>query len=206
MQCTEVKLVDVEDMGYTNKNNPPQGEIWMRGPCITKGYYNAPEKTEEVYTPDGWFKTGDIGMWNKNGTLSIVDRVKNLVKGPYGEYIALEKLESVYKNSTFVLNACIYASKETPHIIAIVEPQPPVLESRGITNVSTNKEFAAELKKDLNATGLKNGLKKFELVTDVIVVGEEWNPNNNMLTAAMKLNRRTIYKTYEERINAALKK
>jgi len=203
--CVEIKLVDVEDMGYTTKNNPPQGEIWMRGPSITKGYYNAPEKTEEVYTPDGWFKTGDIGMWNKNGTLSIVDRVKNLVKGPYGEYIALEKLESVYKNSSYVLNACIYASKETPHIIAIVEPQPPVLEARGITNVSTNKEFAAEVKKDLNTTGTQNGLKKFELVTHVILVGEEWNPNNNMLTAAMKLNRRSIYQTYQKRIDEALK-
>jgi len=81
----------------------------------------------------------------------------------------------------------------------------PLLEARGITNVSTNKDFAAELKKDLNATGLKNGLKRFELVTHVIVVGEEWNPNNNMLTAAMKLNRRTIYNMYQERIDAALK-
>ena len=134
----------------------------------------------------------------------IVDRIKNLVKNPYGEYIALEKLESIYKNSSFVLNACVYASSETPHVIAIVQPQPPLLESRGISSPSTNKQFAEEVKKDLIATGLKNGLARFELPTDVFLVDEDWNPSNNMLTAAMKLNRQTIYSTYQPQIRSIL--
>lgn len=197
----EVKLVDVPEMGYLSSDPKPRGEIWIRGPSITKGYYLNPEKTSEVYTEDGWFKTGDIGIWNSNGTLSIIDRIKNLVKNPYGEYIALEKLESIFKNSKFVLNCCVFASGEVAKVVAIVQPQPNVLEARDNSiPIKEDKELSDMIKKDLNQVGVKNGLKRFELVTDVIVVDEEWSPINNMLTAAMKLNRRTIYKTYDEQI------
>jgi len=200
--CTEIKLVDVPEMGYLTTNNPPQGEIWVRGPNITSGYYLDQEKTDEVYTADGWFKTGDVGLWNPDGTLSIIDRIKNLVKNPYGEYIALEKLEAIYKNSSYVLNACVYASKDEPKIVAIIQPQPNFVEANA--NIASDKAFAAEVKKDLITTGRVNGLKTFELVTDVIIVDEEWSPLNKMLTAAMKLNRRTIYQNYDARIKQKL--
>jgi len=199
----EVKLVDVPEMGYLSTDDLPRGEIWVRGPSITKGYYLNPEKTSEVYTEDGWFKTGDIGVWNKDGTLSIVDRIKNLVKNPYGEYIALEKLESIFKNSKYVLNTCVFASGEVTKVVAIVQPQPTAVENRsGSGDITKDKAFADEIKKDLIQVGSKNGLKRFELVTDVIVVDEDWSPINKMLTAAMKLNRRTIYNTYAKEIAA----
>lgn len=92
MACTEVKLVDVADAGYFANNKPSQGEIWLRGPSITKGYYNRDKETEEAFTSDGWFKTGDIGEWQTSGTVKIIDRKKNLVKTLNGEYIALEKV------------------------------------------------------------------------------------------------------------------
>merc|ERR1711964_549984 len=145
-----------------------------------------------------------MGTWNPDGTMGIVDRVKNLVKNPYGEYIALEKLEAIYKNSNYVLNACVYASAEVPRVIAIVQPQPNATEGRA-EDITKDKQFAADIKKDLVSVGQKNGLKRFGLVTDIIVVDEEWSPLNNMLTAAMKLNRRTIYKQYNSRIEGVLK-
>lgn len=92
MACTEVKLVDVPDAGYFANNKPSQGEIWLRGPSITKGYYNRDKETEEAFSEDGWFKTGDIGEWETSGTVKIIDRKKNLVKTLNGEYIALEKV------------------------------------------------------------------------------------------------------------------
>jgi long-chain acyl-CoA synthetase len=94
MPCAEVKLVDVPDAGYFANNKPSQGEIWLRGPSITKGYYNRDKETAEAFTEDGWFKTGDIGQWEPTGTVKIIDRKKNLVKTLNGEYIALEKVPS----------------------------------------------------------------------------------------------------------------
>ena len=88
----EVKLVDIPDMKYLHSNVPPQGEIWLRGPTVAKGYYMNEEETKKAFTSDGWFKTGDVGQWQPSGTLSIIDRVKNLVKTLNGEYIALEKV------------------------------------------------------------------------------------------------------------------
>jgi long-subunit acyl-CoA synthetase (AMP-forming) len=91
MTCAEVKLVDVADAGYFANNKPSQGEIWLRGPSISGGYYNRDQETKEAFTEDGWFKTGDIGQWEPAGTIKIIDRKKNLVKTLNGEYIALEK-------------------------------------------------------------------------------------------------------------------
>jgi long-chain acyl-CoA synthetase len=83
----EVKLLDVPDAGYHSTNSPPQGEICVRGESVIKGYYKRPDLNEdpEIFTEDGWFRTGDVGQWNLDGTLSIIDRIKNLVKLQGGE-------------------------------------------------------------------------------------------------------------------------
>ena len=88
----EIKLVDFPDAGYYSTNKPPQGEIWIRGAPVFEGYFENEEETKEALTSDGWFKTGDIGEFDKNGHLRIIDRKKNLVKTLNGEYIALEKV------------------------------------------------------------------------------------------------------------------
>lgn len=88
----EIKLVDFPDAGYFASNNPPQGEVWIRGPPVFQGYFENEKETKETLTDDGWFKTGDIGEFDKNGHLRMIDRKKNLVKTLNGEYIALEKV------------------------------------------------------------------------------------------------------------------
>ena len=72
----EIKLRDVPEAGYLSSNNPPQGEVCIRGPSVTKGYYKRPDLNEDetIFTKDGWMRTGDVGQWNKDGTLSLIDR------------------------------------------------------------------------------------------------------------------------------------
>jgi long-chain acyl-CoA synthetase len=57
----ELKLVDATELGYSTKNNPPQGEVWIRGAAVTEGYLDLEKENKEAFTEDGWFKTGDIG-------------------------------------------------------------------------------------------------------------------------------------------------
>ena len=91
----EIKLVDYAEAGYFVANAKPQGEVWIRGPAVMKRYFEMPELTKEAFGPEEWFKTGDIGQWEKDGQLSIIDRKKNLIKTLNGEYIALEKVTTM---------------------------------------------------------------------------------------------------------------
>jgi acyl-CoA synthetase (AMP-forming)/AMP-acid ligase II len=65
---------------YNASASPPQGELLVRGPSITSGYYNLKKETEKAFTKSGWFRTGDIVELNHKGIISIIDRKKNLVK------------------------------------------------------------------------------------------------------------------------------
>lgn len=89
----EIKLVSHPDLNYHARNN--QGEVYIRGPAVLSEYYDNPVETAAAITTDGWFKSGDIGEWDQNGHLKIIDRVKNLVKMANGEYIALEKVRLI---------------------------------------------------------------------------------------------------------------
>ena len=184
----EIKLVDYPEAGYfvTNKPNP-QGEIWIRGTPVTEGYYNDPKETAEAITKDGWFMTGDIGEWDKNGHLKMVDRKKNLVKTLNGEYIALEKLESVYRSTTVVANICVYADPQQAKPVAIIVPAEPALkklaekigvQGNGIEDLVHNKKIQAAVLKELQATGRAGGLAGIEILEGAVLADEEWTPQN----------------------------
>ncbi|KAJ9101063.1 hypothetical protein QFC21_003281 [Naganishia friedmannii] len=209
---TEIKFVDVVDAGYRATNPLPQGEIWLRGPSIAKGYYKRPDLDAEAFTSDGWFKTGDVGQWNPDGTLSIIDRVKNLVKLSHGEYIAIERLESIYKSSPLVFNGCLLANTQhnAPAMIVVVHPANILsfAKQSGITDASADdlehlcrsESLNASVLRQLNDHGKNHGMVKQELLEAVILTADEWTPESGLLTAAQKLQRKQIEKHYEVEI------
>ncbi|KAF2217974.1 hypothetical protein CERZMDRAFT_30709 [Cercospora zeae-maydis SCOH1-5] len=208
----EVKLVDFPDAGYHATNNPPQGEIWIRGASVTSGYLDLPKETEESFTSDGWFKTGDIGEFDSYGQLRIIDRKKNLVKTLNGEYIALEKLESVYRSTKIVQNICVYAAQDKNKPIAIVVPAEPALkqlasdngiEGNGLEDLCHNKKINNLVLKAMQDTGRKQGLAGIEIIEGVVLADEEWTPQNQLVTSAQKLNRKGIMEKYQKEIKAA---
>ncbi|GFF68261.1 acetyl-CoA synthetase-like protein [Aspergillus lentulus] len=133
----EIKLVGVPESGYSTKHDPPQGEILIRGPSLATGYYKNELETTKAFTTDQWFRTGDIGEWDLKGHLRIIDRKKNLVKSLNGEYIALEKLESICRSAAVLQNVCAYAVSNQRQSIAIVVPNRPVLQKLALEQ-STN--------------------------------------------------------------------
>jgi len=208
----ETKLVDFADAGYYSTNNPPQGEIWIRGAPVTSGYLDLPEENAEAFTSDGWFKTGDIGEWNSYGELKIIDRKKNLVKTLNGEYIALEKLESIYRATTVVGNICVYAAQDQNKPIAIIVPAEPALKSlakengvegSGLHDLCHNKKMNDLVLKEMQATGRKSGLANFEIIEGVVLVDDEWTPESGLITSAQKLQRKAITEKYQDGINKA---
>jgi long-chain acyl-CoA synthetase len=96
-------------------NNPDkktgEGEIWARGPNVMKGYYKEPEMTRDVLTQDGWFKTGDLGVFDSHNNLYIKGRLKNMIVGASGENIYPEEIESVINNFRFVAESLVVQQK-----------------------------------------------------------------------------------------------
>lgn len=85
-----------------------EGEIYARGPMVMKGYYKDPEKSKEVLTDDGWFKTGDLGVLDKDGYLFIKGRSKNVIIGSNGKNIYPEEIESIVNESPYVLESLVH--------------------------------------------------------------------------------------------------
>jgi long-chain acyl-CoA synthetase len=124
-----------------------QGEIWARGPNVMKGYYKEPALTAEVLTPDGWFKTGDLGSFDAKGNLFIKGRLKNMIVGSSGENIYPEEIESIINNFEFVTESLVVEHKGK--LVAMVHLNMEELEKK-----------YQHLKHDLEA-------KKEEILTDL---------------------------------------
>lgn len=178
----EVKLVSIPDMGYDADAQTPQGEIYIRGTPVMTEYYDNPEETSKAKTEDGWFKTGDIGEFDADGHLKVIDRVKNLVKMQGGEYIALEKVEAVYRGAHCVANVMVHADPEYSRPIAVIMANEKVLAEEakklGVDEHSMHhdKKVNNFVLKDLQTTGRRAGLSGMEIVSGVVITDAEWSP------------------------------
>ncbi|KAK5278697.1 long-chain fatty acid-CoA ligase, partial [Exophiala xenobiotica] len=208
----EIKLVDFPDAGYYSTNNPPQGEIWIRGPSVTEGYWDNEQETKDAITEDKWFKTGDIGEFNANGHLKIIDRKKNLVKTLNGEYIALEKLESAYRTASVVGNICVFAAQDKAKPIAIIVPVEAALQkvaaANGIKGESLeemvhDKKLNGIVLQEMQKAGRQAGLSGIEIVDGLVMADEEWTPQNGLISPAQKVQRKKIEAKYEKEIKTA---
>ena len=108
---TKIQSTGFAVQGVDLKINLPDkkgvGEIWAKGPNVMKGYYKNPEATNEVLTPDGWFRTGDFGKFDSSNRLYIKGRMKSTIIGASGENIYPEDIENVINNSQFVVESLV---------------------------------------------------------------------------------------------------
>ena len=109
LPSVEIRLKDVPEMGYLHTDREHdgvpclgRGEICVRGPGVFRGYYKDPQETQAALTADGWLLSGDIGLWTESGQLKIIDRCKNMFKLSQGEYVAVEKIETVLGRAPLV--------------------------------------------------------------------------------------------------------
>ena len=213
LPCVEVCLADVPDMDYLSTdskhsfsdalNSKPgimrcngRGEILVRGPGVFAGYYRDPVNTRGSFTPDGWFRTGDIGLFRAGGQLQVIDRKKNVLKLSQGEYVAVEKVENVLGKCAYISQIFVYGVSTEDSLVGVVVPDVSML-----ANVPSKDpaELKAFLLTKLNETGRENGLHGFEIVKNLHVEREieEWTPSNHFLTPTFKLKRAIFKKHYQ---------
>jgi len=207
--CNEIKLVEVMESGHSPHNNPPTGEICIRGSNVFKGYYKDPDKTKEAIEPDGWFHSGDVGRWNGNGTLSIIDRKKNIFKLAQGEYVAVEYLEGVYARSSFVDQIWVYGNSFKRYLVCIVVPSKDNLLKWASDNVVAGDYQALGkhplvnkvILEDLTKVGKAQKLHGFEFVKGVCLSSEPFSVDNELMTATFKLRRPQLLKFFQQQID-----
>lgn len=214
LQVCDIKLVNWEEGNYRITDKPrPRGEIMIGGANIAVGYYKNPKKTKEDFCDENgrrWFRTGDVGEFDKDGSVKIIDRKKDLVKLQFGEYVSLGKVEAVLKVSPIVENMCVYADSSKNNIVAIVSPIQKNLEdlAHGLGKDDLRREKLC-LDNDVNKailqelvnTGRKAKLEKFELPGALYLTSELWTPDTGLVTAAFKLKRKSIQVKYQDAIN-----
>ncbi|CAG8971638.1 hypothetical protein HYALB_00003106 [Hymenoscyphus albidus] len=210
--CVEAKLIDYEEAGYHASSSPPEGELCIRGASVVDSYWRNEDETSKAFTEDGWPKTGDIGRFDEHGALWIIDRKKNLVKNPNGQYIALEKLEALYRSAPVVANVCIYAESTRVKPTAIIIPIEPVLNkllqsSAGTeSGLSETAEAQRLVLKQLQEKAREYDLPSLEVVEAVVLSPlKEWDVTNGMTTAVGKLKRRAILEYHQQSIDEVRK-
>lgn len=166
-----------------------EGEIWAKGPNIMKGYYKEPGLTEEVLTPDGWFRTGDLGVFNKDNKLFIKGRLKNVIIGASGENIYPEEIESMINNFKHVAESLVIQQKGK--LVALVHINREELEAKyqdmrdEMNRIVEEKinEILAELQSQINMR-----ISKFARIQKVIL-----QPVPFQKTATQKIKRYLYY-------------
>jgi long-chain acyl-CoA synthetase len=183
------------------------GEIEARGPNIMLGYYNKPEETRAVFTEDGWFKTGDIGVLDQDGFLRITDRKKELFKTSGGKYIAPQPIEQLIKGSRFV-NQVVLIGNERKFPAALIVPNWEQLHSyvelKGITEREPSELIKHPRILDLfqrQVDSHTEGLAQYERVKRIALLKDEMTIEGGELTPTLKVKRRVVDEKYRDVID-----
>ncbi len=183
----------------------PDGEILVRGPSVFKGYWNRPEETQSAFQ-DGWFKTGDIGNIDADGYLSVTDRKKELIKTSGGKFIAPQPIENSLRINPLVGTAVVVGDKRK-FACVLISPNFALLEdwarNTGIV-FRSRSELLASLKVQALYEEIvartNEKLARFETMKRVLLIPDEFTPENGALTPTMKLRRRVVEERYRRQI------
>ena len=178
------------------------GELEVRGPSVFKGYWNKQEATSAVFTPDGFFCTGDVGNIDADGFLSITDRKRELLKTTGGKFVAPQPIENKLKVCALIGYAALQGDRRK-YISAILSPNFPALEEwaagQGIASADhaslvRDPKVVARFQQEVDR--VNHDLSPWEKVKRFRLVPEEWTQESGHLTPSVKLKRRVVAERY----------
>ncbi|XP_020230137.1 long chain acyl-CoA synthetase 4 isoform X3 [Cajanus cajan] len=204
----DVCLESVPEMGYDALASTPRGEICVKGKTLFSGYYKREDLTKEVMI-DGWFHTGDIGEWQPNGSMKIIDRKKNIFKLAQGEYVAVENLENIYSQVSCVESIWIYGNSFEAFLVAVVNPSKQALEHWAQENgISTDFDSLCEdprakryIVEELSKIAKEKKLKGFEFIKGVHLDPVPFDMERDLITPTYKKKRPQMLKYYQNAID-----
>jgi len=209
----DVCLESVPEMGYDALSSTPRGEICIRGETLFSGYHKREDLTKEVLV-DGWFHTGDVGEWQPDGAMKIIDRKKNIFKLSQGEYVAVENLENIYGLVSDIDSIWVYGNSFESFLIAVVNPNEYALkrwaEEHGITgdfaSLCENPKAKEYIIGELGKIGKDKKLKGYEFIRAVHLDPVPFDMERDLLTPTFKKKRPQLLKYYQTIIDGLYKK
>lgn len=183
------------------------GEILCKGPGVMKGYYKAPDLTAEVIDSDGWFHTGDIGVFEDGKYLKITDRKKEIFKLSGGKYIAPQMIENKLKVSDLIEQVMVIGANEK-FASALISPNFPLLHdwcAENQVHYENNieliqlPEVIEQIQKEVNL--VNKTLGSHEQISRIRLVCEEWTPATGELSPTLKLRRSIVAAKYQHLID-----
>ncbi|MBI5286147.1 MAG: long-chain fatty acid--CoA ligase [Deltaproteobacteria bacterium] len=183
------------------------GEIWIKGPNVMKGYFNMPEATSEVIV-DGWFRTGDIGSLDEGGFLAITDREKDIIVTALGKNVAPQKIEAILRADEYIKEALVFGDRR-PHLVVLIVPDEERLKDyvqkiaiplndmeRLIRHEEVHRFYEERVKTRLRGLPRFEQIKGFALILGL--AQEE-------ITPTMKVKRRVVEERYRDVIEGLYK-
>ena len=179
------------------------GEVLIRSEVVMKGYRNLPEKTAEVFTEDGWMRTGDIGEFDEAGYLKIVDRKKEMIISAGGKNMSPANIEATLKTASPLIGQACAIGDMRPYNTALIvldaDFAPMWASQQGIEDTSLeslarDERVRAAVEEGVKAANEK--LAKVEQIKKFTIVEGDWLPGGDELTPTMKLKRKPIAEKY----------
>jgi long-subunit acyl-CoA synthetase (AMP-forming) len=185
------------------------GEVLVKGPCVMSGYRNQPEKTKGTFTEDGFLMTGDIGEFDRDGYLRIVDRKKELIINAAGKNMSPANIESKLKSAGPLIGQAVAIGDQRPYNVALLtldsDGIPALTKELGlddgsIEDLAENQQVIEKVQQEVEAANAD--LARVEQIKKFKILPTEWEPGGDELTPTMKLKRKPIAEKYASEIEA----
>ena len=189
-------------LGDTQIKIGDNDEILAKGSSIMTGYYKKPKETAEVFTEDGWFRTGDAGKFDEAGNLIITDRIKDLMKTSNGKYITPQPIENLLSDNNYINQAMIVAEGK-PFVTALIIPNFDALQElllkmdipftswEEVVELEKIREFYRE-----KIDEIQKGLSGFEKVKKFAIMPAEFEIGSGEITPTLKVKRNVVLQKY----------
>jgi long-subunit acyl-CoA synthetase (AMP-forming) len=185
------------------------GEILIKGPFVMPGYRNNEEKTRETMTEDGWLMTGDIGEFDEDGFLKIVDRKKELIINAAGKNMSPANIEAKLKATGPLIGQAIAVGDGKPFNVALLTLDPDSapafaqgndIEDASVESLAENEKVLEAVQKEVDDANEE--MARVEQIKKWKLLPVEWQPGGEELTPTMKLKRKPIAQKYADEIEA----